>query len=560
MRILTLTLLSLLSIQQVPTRQEVGAAILESQQAEARLQQERDTLQSLISQTRVQAGVVTAAEDDATAKAELSQRLLNEYVQSLHHGSPQPAVGELQAYLSSLPFASEIPTFPEYDVPTEADCEWIIEGGVARSTRGLPDITVPEGQPLYLVGPAYRASVAAGHPLPIDFGVRDDAGTVVLADGWSQPQEWNSRSLFVRTGTSTFADLRVRIVGISDVAEVSVAWGRKWGFVRELGLYNIGLRGQNDSFIIRANDGIGNLTLDGCWFLASTTFAQSGIGNGSVHASGMHVDKWDRLIIRHHKWRGKLPTDPGPEFMEHEFYLKSGILQTWIVENELHGGNRTLFQERPGADEGIMPTASIVVAKNTSDGYGWHVAGADGGAAITIWSNPRNKTFILGNTITDARYGCLVVSGQGISNTYHYDYQYVDTDQNQATPPELIVSNTIVHGGGPQGGHPQETWLRRDWLNDAGFPIGDVYVWDNVFENSRSQRATVSISATERLFWGPNNLNDGKLFLNSEFNYNANGIANGQVRLYNVPSQVWTYDGASNRKMTEAEVGAFLFH
>ena len=79
--------------------------------------------------------------------------------------------GDIAAYLAGLPFADELPTFPEYEIPTEEDCEWIVEKGRATSTRGLDDLT---GE--FLVGQAYRASIKAGHELPIDIGGRRVCG------------------------------------------------------------------------------------------------------------------------------------------------------------------------------------------------------------------------------------------------------------------------------------------------------------------------------------------------------------------------------------------------
>ncbi len=412
---------------------------------------------------------------------------------------PDPPSGSLEEYLASMPF--DVPTFPSYTIPTQEDCEWIIENNVARSTRGLQDIAVTPGDPTYLIGPAYRASIAAGHELPIDFGVRDNAGTAVFGDGWSSPGSWNKRSVFVED----FRDMRCRLVGLTPQAEIIVSWGKRWGYVEELGLYNIGLRGPNDSFIIRANEGIGDLTLDGCWFLTAEN-------HPDIHTSGMHTDDWRTLIIRNHKYVGTL-------FDEHPFYLKSSEGATWIVQNDLRGGNRTGFQIRPGADDpgNDRPVGPIVIALNVTDKAGFDHEVFNGGSFLTVWSNPEGNTYVLGNRITDARYGCLSINAQGWYN-------------------------------GKQ----------VDWLNDKGFPIRNVWVWDNVFTNPRAQRAAASVTAVERLHFGPNQFT--KLFLNNEWGMKKHGIGNGEVILYDpeiLHESVWTYD-TKVRPLEESELQPLL--
>ena len=166
--------------------------------------------------------------------------------------------------LNDLPFSDLLPSFPQYRIPTLDDCHWTIENGVAQSRHGLDDIDDE-----HLVGAAYRASIEAGHVLPIRFCVYDNAGQAVFGGGYSQ---YGNRSIFVRDGEG-YLPLEAEFVGLTDTAEMQIGWDVKWGKLEHLGLYNIGLRGPNDSFIIRANSGIGTLIIDGCWWLASRSYA-----------------------------------------------------------------------------------------------------------------------------------------------------------------------------------------------------------------------------------------------------------------------------------------------
>jgi len=451
----------------------------------------------------------------AQERLDEAQRLLVEF--ALRGRPTEPPVDPPVEGLPS--WAPAPPPVPEYAIPTMADCEWIIEERTARSTRGLPDITLGATEEPYLLGKAYKASRAAGHPLPITFGVYDDAGVGVLGGGWSL---WSDRSIYVDSGDG-YEDLSLEIVGLDPICEVSIGWDVKWGWPERLGLFNIGLRGAPDSFVIRANEGIGTLIVDGCWFLPSVTF-----GAGNTHASGIHMDNWHTLVLRNTQWRGVRPEDPGINLREHVFYLKSCIGDgTWILDNDLRGGNRTGFQIRPEFGQQQRPRGPVVISGNVADGYGWNMGDTpssfDGGSCITVWTNPEDRTWIFDNRIVDAKYGGLMVGGQ------------------------------------PTG---------KNWLNAAGFPIHKVYVWGNTFENSHQghpaglpKRSAASLTAVEGVHWGVNDLQNGaRLDLNSQWGMQAHGIGNGLVQLHlsALPSYpIWTYDG-SNRPMTPEELTALL--
>ena len=409
--------------------------------------------------------------------------------------------------LNDLPFADLLPSFPQYRIPTLDDCHWTIDNGVAQSRHGLDDIDDE-----YLVGAAYRASIEAGHVLPIRFCVYDNAGQAVFGGGYSQ---YGNRSIFVRDGEG-YLPLEAEFVGLTDTAEMQIGWDVKWGKLEHLGLYNIGLRGPNDSFIIRANSGIGTLIIDGCWWLASRSYAPGGEHAGSRHASGMHIDKWDTLVWRRHRWRGERPDEPGINLREHSGYLKSSRGQTWILENDLRGGNRTGFQIRPQRDSNERPVGPVVVAYNRAQGYGWNNGHTpetyDGGSALTIWTNPDDMTFVFRNEITDAKYGCLMVGAQ---------------------PPE------------------------KNWLNERGFAIGEVFIAENRLENLQGDRGAFEVTGVERLHMYANEVQD-QITFDGRWGINRHGIRTGEIRLYEaglVERPIHTYDegAARTRLLSRAE-------
>lgn len=399
-----------------------------------------------------------------------------------------------------LPFSP--PPIPAYRIPRASDCDWILRDGVARSTRDLGELRAADHDG-YLLAPAYSASMrdrqenpGLGADRPVIFGVYGDAGGVVLAGGWSLH---SPRSLFWKNRAGEFTDIKVSIVGLDPRSEVRISWDRRWGWPSSIGLFNIGLRGNNDSFVIRANEGVGKLIIDGCWWLACKQYA----GTNQRHASGMHIDKWDVLVWRNHLWRGKNPGSPGIDLREHSAYLKSARGGTWIVGNDLRGGNRTGFQIRPEPGKNELPKGDLVIAYNYAKGYGWNNGSSkatyDGGSCITVWSNPNASTYVFGNRITDAKYGCLTITAQG-------------DDKN--------------------------------WLGESGFPIGPVYLHGNTFENKRGDRAMAAITSAEEVHIFENDF-QGQLILNDQWGMTRHGIANGPTYLRHkslLKIDLWTFD------------------
>ncbi len=454
-----------------------------------------------------------------------------------------------------LPF--DVPPIPAYRYPTVDDCDWIVANGRATSTRGLSAITGKD-----TIAAAYKASLSAGQELPITFGVRDNGGRIWPGGEYSQS---NSYSLVVPDGGGGYRDISIEFLGLDDSCEISLGWSTRWGRAAYIGVFNLGLRGGTDSFVIRANDGIGKLVLDGAYWLpgkkavykvddegvplrdasGAKIFSHWVVAN---HSSGLHVDNWETFIWRNHQWRGVLPTDPGIKVREHSVYLKSCVGKgpeagTWIVGNNLKGGNRTGFQIRPerlkdsGGVGNAWPQGPVVVAYNYSDGYGFTHGNtgstADGGSALTVWTNPFDHTYVFGNRITDARYGCLVLSAQKAN---------------------------------------------RNYLNANGYPIRSVYLADNVFENRNGNRGCVSITSVEEVHFFADNViqgaPSGDLTLGNPWVMNPaplpgiEDIDNGQIFIHGADTlaglqalRVKTYDPANpknSKPVSDAKLATFL--
>lgn len=447
---------------------------------------------------------------------------------------PAPPVSEFEPSpdFSQAPFKHLMPAFPQYKIPTQADCHWIIEAGVCRSTRGLASIA--QANDGGVCGTAYRASIAAGHTLPITFGVVDDAGPAHLGGFYYHT---SPTALTNSNGSGGWEPVKAQFIGLTDTAEVGLQWcgttgGQEWGRTEFVGAFNIGLRGIANQFGINANKPHGTAILDGCWFLNPKGQETTQRYNAAITVAHGHT-----LVIRRCKSRGKRPTDPCPLYQQHNYYLKNtGPGGYWILENQLQGSNGTCFQIRPGTDEPtpVMPSGPVVVAYNQSNGYGFEwgntAATEHGGAAITIWSNPNHPIFVYKNRILDARYACFVVSQQG------------------AVP------------GAPYGTVAAPPGSDRNFYGVDGYPVHDVYVADNEFSNPRSGRQPVSISGCKSAhIWASNKLLNGQWYLNSQWaaQHGYRDIKIGTVRLYAGQMQgenFWTWDGSQNRKMTEAEL------
>ena len=391
----------------------------------------------------------------------------------------------LRDYIRTLPFARLMPAFPFYLIPTEQECDWIIEGTTAKSqTRGVESIN---GQ--YPMARAYEASRLAGVEGKITFGVKGNIGQQMIGYGYGHP------------GYTTLRfqgeDIDVDIVGLDDEAEMRTTLGGAHGFIESIRFFNIGLRGGAANFVVATigdaahETDVGDVVFDGCAWLNDPSWSE---GDYAPHTSGLHLGDHRSLILRRHRYEGF-------RGREHCLYDKSSSHgPTWIVQNDMKGGNRTWFQRRPDPGKNIEPVGDFCVLLNEGDSYGWD-HGDDGssfagGSAITVWTCPMDRVFIAGNTVRDAKYGCLMLGAQ---------------------PPS-------------QG----------NFLNAAGFPIREAWIWDNYFDNSHTghpvnlpSRSAVAITSVQHAHLGPNTFANGaELVLDNEWGMNAHGIKNGKVTLY----------------------------
>lgn len=405
---------------------------------------------------------------------------------------PPPPAGSLEAYIASLPFAAELPALPTYRKPLRVDCDWIMRPG--GSTRP---------------GDAYRQWLQMGHTTDEVFtiGVEGVVENIRVGHGWG--------SIGGDTiGTQARDDrVRIRLVGLTEDAECKLTIGQQWARVDRLEVHDLGLRGQSSNFIVSTiNNGhpLGDLVFDGCWFL-------QGADRPNHHVSGAHLNDHRSLTIRNHKNKA------GISFREHCFYLKSSTEgPTWILDSDLGGGNRTWFQRRPDVVGNARPGGPFMVFRNHGDSYGWN-HGSDGssyngGSAITIWTAPDDSVYVAGNHVRDAKYGCLMIGGQGPGKDH--------------TLP---------------GQHP----VQRAW------------VWDNDFENLRGDRSCAAISCTGEVHIGPNRFESGRtlLMLDSEWQMSRVGIPNGSVALHDVDLvhvDIRTAFGGVTRSLTTAEKSAML--
>lgn len=448
---------------------------------------------------------------------------------------PEPELPTIEELLAEPPFPVPHPPAygkqangTKYNAPTEDELDWIITGNAdgsatAQSLKGLGTFNQADGNAM---ARAYKMSYAAGHigatqtpKESITFGIKGNGGKVWPGGQYSKT---NGYSIAIAYG-QTYAEISIRIVGMTDDAEVELGWSKRWGFAKRIEVHKIGLRGGSDSFVIRANEGIGTFIADGFWYLpgkkavykkdAEGKYVLDGQGNRIVtgyvdqnYSSGIHIDNWETMILRDKRFRGKNPSDPGMLVKEHQFYPKSCIASyvsagTWILCNDLLGGNRTGFQIRPerlhddGTEGNAEPKGPVVVAGNHSDGLGWThgdtAATEDGGGVITVWASPNGDVYVFSNECVDSRYSNFIMSSQK---------------------------------------------LNRNYLNEEGFPIKGLKTWNNTFENARSKRSNVKLSSIGNIDWHEQLMIDGKpgklVAFDDDFSMQLTGIRNGEIRVH----------------------------
>jgi hypothetical protein len=394
---------------------------------------------------------------------------------------------------SEFAFAHLIPAWKPHVKPTEADCDWIIDGAgrYADSKRGLARLWWEDKAGI--AGACLKESLAAGHGPRVTFGVYGNGGGAWLGGLYDSSGGWADEDVCYRQTNGQWANLDVQFVGLSDDAEIDLTWGGEFGFTERLAAFDIGLCGGRydkntgapvvSTHGIVANNSCGEIIIDGFWMLYP-----KGAEDGTWSA-GIHAANWQRLVLRGLKRRGRKPSDPGVLYQGHAFYLKgsgkSGS-ETWLLENDLRGGNRTGFQRRPGTDEPYLshPMDTLIVADNFCDSHGYDHESEDGGAAFNQWATG-GPTFIVRNRARNCRYMALLSSAQP---------PYTD----------------------PQG----VTW-DRNWYDAEGYALGDIYVDGNDLGNVGSPRHCVSLNHSRRVFYGDGNRIEGKLAFGQASYYDA---------------------------------------
>lgn len=412
---------------------------------------------------------------------------------------PPPSWGRY-SQPGALELDAPIRPWPQYSKPTEVDL--VLTGaGVAQ----------PDGRYVTPLA-AYHALLRSGaldSGRPVRVGVRGKCGRVTVAGQYdaSDPES------FLPTADRASMPVSAAFVGLTPDAELELGFAHNvtQGVTGNVAAFDVGLRGANDAFCIRAVRPSGHILLDGCYFVAHAGFDQEG---QMLHDAGIHVAHYGSLLIRRAQSRGF-------KCNEHWAYPKSqyeGAPDPFVIvaECDLVAGRRTGVQRRPGRGDrdDARPAGDLFFVDNVTNHHGWNLVDPDGGGVLSGWAAPESRIFFLGNEVLDARNSCITAEGQSPA---------------------------------------------RNWLNDAGFPIHEVHFAGNRVSNPRSQRQAVSFGAVERLFiYGSNELLDGaEVFLGSEFNAVTSHIANGQVRLVGGPmkgERFRRWDGSSHVLLSETEL------
>tara|TARA_R110000744_G_scaffold380215_1_gene500254 strand:- start:47327 stop:48802 length:1476 start_codon:yes stop_codon:yes gene_type:complete len=448
------------------TRTQVGESLKAAEAAEAQVRSERETLNGLEAAAQEQRSVLQEAAADAKVAEDRFQDLVEAYLRGPAPISTSRPGEDLNWHVRTK--------------PTPAMYDWTVEGTTFTSQRGLG--TIQGGY-----GDAYRLSREAG-VVNVVFGVTGSTGSARVGGTWGQ------------TGPDVLAypgdeKASATFVGMTPTSSVHLAFSSVGSSVQATGdvlAFDIGLRGTQDTFVIRANGGSDHIQLDGCWFLNPAEWGPE----TTNYASGLHIDGWDTLVIRNHKWRGETPDSPGINFREHPIaYLKSGKTSTLIEGCDMYGGNRTGFQKRPGSEYQPLPTDRLMVRNNYCDSYGSNHEFGDGGAVYTVWCSSAS-TYIYDNVATNFRFQALVISGQ--------------------TPA-----------------------INFDFL-DSGNQHNAVYISGNRFiPGPLTERDTVSISSCDEVhIWGDNEF-VGKVNLDAEWNWNVNGTSNQREYIYADVAPLW---------------------
>jgi len=276
----------------------------------------------------------------------------------------------------------------------------------------------------------------------------------------------------------------VKVIGLSSDAEVGPLFlGEQYFPVKNAHFFNIGIRGQVDTFGVRQAGYAENIVFDNFW-----VYEPEEVDPLFIYGSAIYLSKdWKNLTLKRYQPRGLV-------VREHCFYLKPGG-RTQILDCELWGGDRTGFQMRPHQAPTLTPYphGDILIDGNYADSFGWNHAVKDGGGWITVWTSLENNVSIRNNTCINARYGCLVIS---------------------------------------QGPPQSDPYLTVD-----DFSHSNIWITNNIFENLNGDRNCVSIAATRKFYLGEYNQfisNKKPMTVNSDWSFKYTDA---------LPVKEWFIDG-----------------
>lgn len=405
-----------------------------------------------------------------------------------HRGSASWDFGHLPEGLRE-----RIKPVPFYEIPTRADCHYIItddrvdaEDGTywprlhpnADSIRDCyRDFTAKGGKGICRIGldcgNAGRAQMGGQH------GVNDP---------WSVVDHMSHRNV------------KIDLVGLREDAEVSVGWASQFAYVEHLGLYNLFLRGAKDSFAIRATRRHGRIFIDGCTMLEhpEITAKWKASGRTADYTSGLHIVNYLSLVVANmdqtRTKNGSLPV----KFIEHNLYPKGSRQDgLYVLHNRFQGGNRTATQQRPDgpADQSFPESAlghrgPIVFMGNYSEDYGFDHAGNNGGQWLTAWQAPLDIVVFALNKLVNGKYGGLAASAQE-------DY--------------------------------------RNVYGPSGRPIAEAHFWANDIDTKASARPSIVCSGVGEIhLWGLNKISPGSrpFEIDSRWSHDKHGIKSGDLFIY----------------------------
>lgn len=406
---------------------------------------------------------------------------------AVHRGSESFGYGALPRNLAAM-----LDPVPQYEIPTRAECHWIVGDDGARSNDGAQVFVPRDSASGDVIGTVYRKHVERGGPLPCRIGIDTANAGRAIAGG-----QWNAQAPHSIVGGGP---VQVELVGLRSDAEVSASWSNAYAYVEHLGLYNLFLRGAKDSFAIRAMQRAGRIFIDGCTILEHPEIAAKRRASGRTadYTSGLHCKNYESLVVANMDQRRTKGDEEPVKFIEHVLYPKGsrgGGL--FVLHNYFIGGNRTGCQQRPdGPDDQSFPESAlghrgdIVFMGNLSEGWGWDHEGSNGGQWLTAWQCPFGDVAFLNNRLVNGRYGGLGAAAQ-------QDY--------------------------------------RNVYNTQGRPLNRVHLWGNDIDTARSPRPSIAVTgANEVHLWGGNKISPGSrpMEVDTQWGHEKHGIKSGSLSIH----------------------------